>query len=79
MAGGGRWLERRHCGGRGVCGESAGKLGMFPGMTWDSRADDYRKTAWLWRLFRWERDAEGRTGVDVLFVPVWRGGAKSEG
>lgn len=52
---------------------------MFPGMTWDSRADDYRKTAWLWRLFRWERDAEGRTGVDVLFVPVWRGGAKSEG
>ena len=53
-------------------------LDMFPGVTWDSRADGYRKAAWLWRLFRWEKDAEGRTSVDVLFVPVWRGGAKSE-
>lgn len=50
-------------------------LDMFPGVTWDSRADGYRKAAWLWRLFRWEKDAEGRTSVDVLFVPVWRGEA----
>ena len=53
-------------------------LDMFPGVTWDSRADGYRKAAWLWRLFRWEKDAEGRTSVDVLFIPVWRGGAKGE-
>ena len=53
-------------------------LDMFPGVTWDSRADGYRKAAWLWRLFRWEKDAEGGTSVDVLFIPVWRGGAKGE-
>ena len=49
-------------------------LDMFPGVTWDSRADGYRKAAWLWRLFRWERDPEKGTAVDVLFVPVWRSG-----
>ncbi len=50
-------------------------LDIFPGVTWDSKADGYRKASWLWRLFRWERDAQGRTSVDVLFIPVWRGGA----
>ncbi len=47
-------------------------LDMFPGVTWDSRADGYRKAAWLWRLFRWEKSADSRTSVDVLFIPVWR-------
>lgn len=50
-------------------------LDIFPGVTWDSKADGYRKVSWLWRLFRWERDAQGRTSVDVLFIPVWRGSA----
>lgn len=27
---------------------------VFPGVTWDSKADGYRKASWLWRLFRWE-------------------------
>lgn len=48
-------------------------LDMFPGVTWDSHADGYRKAAWLWRLFRWEKSADGKTSVDLLFIPVWRG------
>ncbi|MBR6022284.1 MAG: hypothetical protein IK066_07690 [Kiritimatiellae bacterium] len=51
-------------------------LDVFPGVTWDSREDGYRKASWLWRLFRWERGADGRLAVDVLFVPVWRSGAE---
>ena len=53
-------------------------LDVFPGVTWDSRGDGYRKASWLWRLFRWERAADGKTSVDVLFVPVWRGSANEE-
>jgi hypothetical protein len=49
---------------------------VFPGVTWDSREDGYRKASWLWRAFRWERDAEGKTSMDVLFIPVWRGSAR---
>lgn len=33
------------------------------------------KAAWPWRLFRREKAADGKTSVDLLFLPVWRGTA----
>ena len=48
-------------------------LDVFPGFTYDSRTNGYRKTSWLWRLFRYESDPQSETtAVDFLFVPVWR-------
>ena len=47
-------------------------LDVFPGFTYDSRGNGYRKASLLWRLFRFERDPDGGTAVDLLFIPVWR-------
>jgi hypothetical protein len=45
---------------------------LFPAITWDRRDDGYRKTSFLWRLFRYERDAEGEKKLDILFIPIVR-------
>ena len=45
---------------------------LFPAITWDRREDGYRKTSFLWRLFRYERDAEGEKKLDILFIPIVR-------
>lgn len=45
---------------------------VFPGFTHDRKTDGYQKTSWLWRLFRYEGDAEGARKLDVLFVPLKR-------
>ena len=45
---------------------------VFPAITWDRRKDGYRKASFLWRLFRWERDPEKGTSLDLLFVPLLR-------
>ena len=48
-------------------------LDVFPGFTYDSKTDGYRKTSFLWRLFRYESDPKtDATAVDFLFIPVWR-------
>ena len=48
-------------------------LDVFPGFTYDSKLDGYRKTSFLWRFFRYESDPEtDATAVDFLFIPVWR-------
>ena len=45
---------------------------IFPAITWDRRKDGYRKASFLWRLFRWERDPEKGTSLDILFLPIRR-------
>ena len=45
---------------------------VFPAITWDRRKDGYRKFSFLWRFFRWERDPEKGTSLDVLFIPFKR-------
>ena len=45
---------------------------MFPFITHDTKKNGYSKTSFLWRLFRYERDPEKGTSVDLLFIPVWR-------
>jgi len=47
-------------------------LDVFPGFTYDSKKNGYRKTSLLWRLFRYENDPEEGKKVDLLFIPVWR-------
>lgn len=48
-------------------------LDVFPGFTYDSKTNGYRKTSFLWRLFRYESDPKtDATAVDFLFIPVWR-------
>jgi len=46
---------------------------VFPAITYDRRGAGFRKTSFLWRLFRYERDGRSRK-LDVLFVPVLRTG-----
>ena len=48
------------------------KIGVFPGFTFDSKANGYTKTSFLWRAFRYERDPEKGTSVDLLYIPLWR-------
>ena len=45
---------------------------LFPAITWDRREDGSRKTSFLWRLFRYERDPEGEKKLDILFIPLVR-------
>ena len=48
-------------------------LDVFPGFTYDSKTNGYRKVSLLWRLFRYENDPEKGIAADLLFLPVWRG------
>ena len=45
---------------------------VFPAITYDRRKDGYRKFSFLWRFFRYERDPEKGTKLDVLFIPFRR-------
>ena len=45
---------------------------VFPAITYDRRKDGYRKFSFLWRFFRYERDPEKGTSLDVLFIPFRR-------
>jgi len=45
---------------------------MLPGITYDAKTDGFRQYSLLWRVFRWQRDAEGRRKLDLLFVPLIR-------
>lgn len=47
-------------------------LDVFPAFTYDSKKDGYVKASFLWRFFRYERQPEGGTDVDLLFIPVRR-------
>lgn len=47
-------------------------LDVFPGFTYDAKKNGYRKTSFLWRLFRYENDPEQGRKVDLFFIPVWR-------
>jgi len=45
---------------------------VFPALTFDRRANGFRKTAFMWRLVRYERSPNGQKKLDVLFVPLAR-------
>jgi len=47
-------------------------IDLFPFITRDTHADGFRKTAFLWRFYRYERSADGRVSRDLLFLPVLR-------
>ena len=47
-------------------------LDLFPFITWDKKADGYRKTSFMWRFFRNERKPDGSRNIDLLFIPVMR-------
>lgn len=50
---------------------------MFPGITIDSYKNGYKKSSFLWRLFRYENDPEtGEKNVDLLFIPLKRSKAE---
>jgi len=53
-------------------------LDIFPGITWDSKADGYRQFSFLWRLFRIERTQDGDRNLDVMFLPLMRNDDKSD-
>ena len=47
-------------------------LDVFPGFTYDRKADGFKQVSFLWRFFRYERDAEGGRKLDLLFIPFMR-------
>lgn len=47
---------------------------VFPALTFDRKSDGFRKTAFLWHLFRYEQSPEGKTKLDLFFIPVVRKG-----
>ena len=47
---------------------------MLPGITYDARTDGFRKTSFLWRVFRWEKAPDGARKLDLLFIPLLREG-----
>lgn len=46
-------------------------LDIFPGITYDTKKDGYMKMSFLWRFFRYENVPDGKTSVDLFFLPVW--------
>jgi hypothetical protein len=47
-------------------------IDLFPGGTYDKKADGAKKVSFLWHLFRYERAANGAKKLDLLFLPVMR-------
>jgi hypothetical protein len=47
-------------------------LDVFPGFTYDSKTNGYKKTSFLWRFFRYESGPKEGTSVDLFFIPIWR-------
>ncbi len=45
---------------------------MFPGFTYDAYKSGYRKTSFLWRLFRSEYNPKKGDSPDFLFLPIIR-------
>ena len=46
---------------------------IFPAIAIDRKADGFRKVAFLWRLFRYEKDpAADTTKLDLFFIPLKR-------
>lgn len=52
-------------------------LDFFPGFSWDSREDGSCRASFLWRFFRYERKAGRKADLDLLYIPIFRGGGKS--
>ncbi len=44
----------------------------LPFITYDSRPDGFRKLTFLWRGFRYEKDPQTGTKLDVMFLPIRR-------
>lgn len=47
-------------------------LDVFPGFSYDAKADGFTKMSLLWRLFRYENDPKSGVSADLLFLPVRR-------
>lgn len=47
-------------------------MDLLPGIAYDRKKDGFHQFSILWRLFRWQRDAEGKRKLDLLFVPLIR-------
>ncbi len=45
---------------------------IFPAITYDRRKEGYCKFSFLWRFFRYERDPEKGSSLDILFIPLRR-------
>jgi hypothetical protein len=45
---------------------------LFPFITYDARTDGFRKTSFLWRLYRYEKSQSGKVSFDLLFIPLRR-------
>lgn len=45
---------------------------VFPAMTYDRRVNGFKKTSFLWRVFRYEKSPEGAKKLDILFIPILR-------
>jgi hypothetical protein len=45
---------------------------VFPAITYDRKTDGFKQTSFLWRLYRYERAADGSKKLDLLFIPLRR-------
>ena len=45
---------------------------IFPSITYDTHADGFSKTSFLWRFYRYERHPNGTIDIDFLFLPLKR-------
>ena len=46
----------------------------LPGLAYDRKKDGFKQVSFLWRLFRWQRDAQGDRKLDLFFIPLIREG-----
>jgi hypothetical protein len=47
-------------------------MDCFPFISWDSHDSGFRRYAFGWRIFRWQRSADGGRKLDLLFIPLMR-------
>ncbi len=52
-------------------------LDIFPAITYDKKSDGLKQISFLWRLFRYKK-CNGRTEMDLLFLPIVRAGKPKE-
>lgn len=45
---------------------------IFPAITYDRKTDGFKKISFLWRFFRYERNASGEKQIDLLYIPLLR-------
>lgn len=45
---------------------------VFPSITYDKKKDGFKRVSFLWKLFRYEREADGNHKLHLFFIPLMK-------